>query len=100
MKKLLQETTDSKIVPCPCEGCVCLAICRLKGYNPLVRTCQILRTHLYKGEVIDTRYRTIDFPTKIIKVSDILNPMHWEVVTGGPVVQIHGVNLQELKDES
>jgi hypothetical protein len=100
LKNLLQETTDSKAVPCPCEDCVCLAICRLKGYHPLVQNCQILKTHLYRRQVIDTNYRTGDFPAKIIKVRDVLKPMHWEVREGGPVVQIHGINLKELQNES
>lgn len=94
------KTEQAEVVPCPCENCVTLTVCRLKGYYPLIQNCQILRKQLYRGITIDSRYRVADFIPKIIKVRDVLRPEHWEIhhQPEDNRLQIHGIYLGDLME--
>ena len=79
---------------CPCENCVCLAICRLKQYQPLVYGCSIISEVLYKCGTADSRYRKPGFAGIVTKVEEALQPVHWEVsIHTGGIIQIRGINL-------
>lgn len=62
---------------CPCDGCVLIAICRLKTFNTLLVECEILVTYLYRNERF-TEISKSPSKDRIQKVLAILNP-HWKI---------------------
>lgn len=54
----------------PCEGCVCIAICRLKKYSQLVIDCTLINDYF----ISQTSGYTYQY-----NVMAILNPTTWEV---------------------
>ena len=57
---------------CPCEDCICLAICRHKEYPDLFQDCILLRE--YEPAYSNHKLRS---PTRIYSLQAILNPTIW-----------------------
>lgn len=53
-----------------CEGCPCVAMCRIKRYNTLLKDCSLIRT------MVDY---TSQIRTSLMKVEEILDPTSWEL---------------------
>lgn len=60
---------------CPCEQCICLAICRHKRYLNMFRDCDILR--IYEPHYQSVTRRTA---VRIINIVRILEPTIWKYV--------------------
>ena len=74
----------------PCENCICVAVCKHKPYNKLMRDCILLRSQLYDTNKVDTNNRTSDFFDIIIATHAILQPQCWGVEYSGSAVQVRG----------
>jgi hypothetical protein len=58
---------------CPCENCVCMAICRLKTYPELFLQCTLLLDYEPRYSSKNGRdYR------KMYRLQDILKPINWQ----------------------
>ena len=60
----------TKLFDVPCEGCVCIPICRLKKYSRLVMDCILINNYFIKH----TGHYTYEY-----NVMSVLNPTTWEV---------------------
>lgn len=56
---------------CPCVGCICVAICRLKTFRQLVGDCELVVDYADKTVVTHPFYR--------ISIRDVLDPVLWDV---------------------
>ena len=57
---------------CPCENCICVAVCCSKDYVKLVKQCSIVNKYL-----IYPRYITRPI-NQLQKVKEFLNPTLWD----------------------
>ncbi|MHA1972862.1 MAG: hypothetical protein ACTSW1_07710 [Candidatus Hodarchaeales archaeon] len=78
----------------PCKDCICVPVCRFKGYHPLVSQCRIIKDILYRDQGIDISTRTKDFNIAIFDIFNALNPQHWIVENVRGSVEISGRNLK------
>ncbi len=62
---------------CPCEGCICIPICRYKKYNAMLKQCSILMDLLYKKGVAAQEFRQPQFNKHIKKAEKHLKPRFW-----------------------
>ena len=58
---------------CPCENCICIAICQSKEYVNLVEQCSLLTKYLI--DPCNIEVRPID---RLQKVKELLNPTFWD----------------------
>jgi hypothetical protein len=63
---------------CPCENCICVAICRYKHFADMIRDCTIIMRLLYYDDE-DTLdgVRSSTFNPVIEDMKKILNPTMW-----------------------
>jgi len=73
-----------KSIKCPCEGCLCVPMCRNKPYNILVNKCFLINNYLIEP------YRASKRPSdRLKKVYEILQPIYWNIrITGATHVYI------------
>ena len=60
---------------CPCEDCICIAVCRHKYFAVLKADCELVEQFLFEGMTY-TRRRG-DFDYRIYQVYLIIKPIHW-----------------------
>ncbi len=60
---------------CPCENCVCIAVCRLKYFVDLKNQCSLVEQYLFTGMIYDRRHPEFDSRTGLI--TKILDPVLW-----------------------
>ena len=65
---------------CPCEDCICLAICRHKEYLKLFHDCELLRTENNFDRIYTKR--KVRLPT----IQNVLNPTRWKVGSTGIIL--------------
>ena len=58
---------------CPCENCICIAICKTKDYSDLIDQCSLVRKYL-----IDPRDFIIRPINHLKKVKEIIDPIFWD----------------------
>ncbi len=58
---------------CPCENCICVAICKMKGYAELVDQCSLITKYL-----IDPRDINIRPTERLQKLKETINPTFWD----------------------
>lgn len=94
------ESSSTPSFPlCPCNDCVCVPVCRQKGYYPLVQQCKLILHILYTSNYSDAGSRSVYFNKMIYKVNDALNPRYWrisETSINNKEPEIVGMNLKEL----
>ena len=57
---------------CPCENCICVAICHFKEYGELIDNCSLVSKYLIEPR--DMSHRPID---RLKKVKKIIKPTLW-----------------------
>jgi hypothetical protein len=73
--RVVQDMTD-----CPCEECVCLAVCIDKRFYNLVEDCITVRKLLYYE---DSGTRTRAFSRHLVQIKNVLKPHRWYCTVGG-----------------
>lgn len=61
---------------CPCENCICIAICHSKEYINLVDDCSLITKYLIDPCNMITRPLE-----RLKKVKELLNPTFWDYKT-------------------
>lgn len=63
----------------PCNDCVCIAICRNKLFDQMIKDCKLLLDALYFDKTTSDGARSTYYGDKLIMIQDILNPECWTV---------------------
>lgn len=79
---------------CPCNNCICVAICRYKYYVDTFHECSLL----YNYEPYFDAWWGRD-PDKIVNIFEILNPEKWflEILTGKQIKNQNGDIIDRKK---
>jgi len=64
---------------CPCVNCICVPVCRQKGYFTLVSECKLILRILYKANYPQPMDRSVHFNRMIGEINAAINPTHWKV---------------------
>ena len=62
-------------VECPCENCICVAVCRHKPYDNLFQDCELLNDYEPSYKSMYSRNEDL-----ITAIKMILNPTGWDYV--------------------
>lgn len=68
-----------EISKCPCTDCICLPMCRYKGFNELVDDCKIVLGFLYHHSVRTDGNRHRNFSKSIVEIEKQLKPNRWYI---------------------
>lgn len=58
---------------CPCENCICIAICKTKEYIQLINQCSLITKYL-----IDPCNISVRPINRLQKVKELINPTFWD----------------------
>ena len=60
---------------CPCENCVCIAVCRQKYFIDLKNQCALIERYLFTGMIYDRRHPKFDERARL--VTKAIDPVLW-----------------------
>ena len=63
----------------PCVNCICVAICRHKLFDVLIKDCKLLLDTLYFDKTTVDGTRSKNYNIKLTMIQDILNPIDWNI---------------------
>ena len=75
--------SEDKLTECQCQNCICLPVCRYKGYRNLLIDCEILFSKLYTTRIICMEARDSNFVKDILLIEDFLKPTEWKTLDLG-----------------
>jgi len=62
---------------CPCKECICVAVCKHKRFDDLIRDCKIVGNLLYYE---DTGTRTRAFSKNVVEMKKALKAHTWNCI--------------------
>ena len=62
----------------PCEGCLCVPMCRHKTYQKLIEDCAVLHDKIMERKH-DNEFKTMKIMQWRVEIQDVIKPTNWEV---------------------
>jgi len=66
-----------KKIKCPCEDCICIAVCRNKRYIDLIYTCSYWKKYVNFDGVLTDPKMMKEHRKKFLEFEKILKPKRW-----------------------
>lgn len=95
----MESSSTPSFPPSPCKDCICVPVCRFKGYFPLIKQCKLLLHLLYKSQYPEPSGRETCFDHMIYRIHNDLNPRYWRISQTSLTndeIEIVGINLKEI----
>ena len=79
------DNNNKQLETPPCEDCICIPICKLRGYSNLLDQCKIVDEYLYpyiyrRSDVRFDQDEAVDiFSSRVLDVAAIMKPVKWYV---------------------
>jgi hypothetical protein len=73
---------DTDPLLCPCEDCICMAICRLKLFEDLFAECSIVDAHIVDATNYYVTRANAVMANRLKQVQEALNPTRWKYIRG------------------
>lgn len=71
---------QSDLKNCPCYQCLCIPVCRFKGFNTLMLECDIIKQYYYFDKRRTRLYRVKTFETRMEAIESVLKPVWSDLI--------------------